>query len=304
MLLVSNYHYIRENFSADYPSIFGVTPLGFKNQLKEIINLGDIVSINELINNYEEIISSKNNFYLITFDDGLKEQYKFALPILDELNIPAVFFANSINLSEKKVCNVHKIHILRSSIAPNKLLSILLDNKLNITNEEVKIAKSIYKYDEENSAFLKYFLNYKMEPKLKEEKINHIFNSYFKETEVVENLYFSKEEICTLSQLGYLGSHSHSHFALANLNDIQLEFELLKTKQFFEEITNNQILSIAYPYGTKEAVDDRVALIAEKVGYKIGFTTASGINNQLENSLLLKRFDCNDLIGGKNYKGL
>lgn len=302
MLSVSNYHYIRENFIANYPSIFGVTPNGFQNQLKQLSNLGDFISINDLLDNYNDIVFSKDNFYLITFDDGLKEQFKYALPILDSLNIPAVFFANSINLFENKVSNVHKIHILRSNLSSETLLNDLLDNKLSIEESDKVKAKSIYKYDEEKSAILKFFLNYKMESNLREAKINNLFNLHFNEKEINEQLYFDNEEICTLAKLGYLGSHSHSHFALANLNDAQLEFELLKTKQYFEEITQKEIYSIAYPYGTKEAVDDRVANMARKVGYKIGFTTSSGINSDIEDLLLLKRFDCNDLIGGKNYK--
>lgn len=302
MLAVSNYHYIREDYTANYPSIFGVTPDGFQNQLKALSNIGDFISINDLLNNYDDIITSKDNFYLVTFDDGLKEQFKFALPILDALNIPAVFFANSINLLEGKVSNVHKIHMLRANVSPETLLNKLLDNTLNIEEADAIKAKTIYKYDEEKSAVLKFFLNYKMEPSLREEKIDRLFNFHFNEKEINEQLYFNCDEICTLAKLGYLGSHSHSHLALANLNDIELEFELLKTKQYFEEITKKEIYSIAYPYGTKEAVDERVANTARKMGYKIGFTTSTGINSDVEDSLLLKRFDCNDLIGGKNYK--
>lgn len=302
MLTVSNYHYIREDYTANYPSIFGVTPKGFQNQLQALSTIGDFVSVADLQNNYNDIILSKDNFNLVTFDDGLKEQYKFALPILDALNIPAVFFANSINLLEGKVSNVHKIHMLRADVSPETLLNKLLDDTLNIEEADAIKAKSIYKYDEEKSAVLKFFLNYKMEPNLREEKIDLLFQSYFNEKEVNEQLYFNEKEICSLANLGYLGSHSHSHFALANLEDAQLEFELLKTKEYFEKITNCKILTIAYPYGTKEAVNDKVAKMAKKVGYEMGFTTTSGINTTCENLLLLNRFDCNDLIGGKNYK--
>lgn len=302
MLSVSNYHYIREDYSANYPSIFGVTPVAFKNQLKQLSNIGDFITIKDLLDNYEDILSSKNSYYLITFDDGLLEQYEFALPVLDSLKIPAVFFANSINLMENKVSNVHKIHLLRANLSPEILLNTLLDNKLNIDISDRTKAKAIYKYDDEKSAILKYYLNYKMNPELREEKIDMLFVNFFDEKEVVEKLYFNKKQICHLAEFGYLGSHTHSHFALKNLDDNLLEFELLKTKEYFEEITKTKIQSIAYPYGTKDAVDDRVAKMAKKVGYEMGFTTTSGTNTNLDNLLLLNRFDCNDLIGGKNFK--
>ena len=53
--------------------------------------------------------------------------------------------------------------------------------------------------------------------------------------------------------------------------------------------------------GTKEAATEEVGCLAKHVGYKIGFTTKPGLNNGSSNPLLLNRFDCNDLIGGKNY---
>ena len=54
MLTVSNYHYIREDFSAPYSSIFGVTPMGFKHQLKLLKNEGDLITPSEFLANYEE----------------------------------------------------------------------------------------------------------------------------------------------------------------------------------------------------------------------------------------------------------
>ena len=79
-------------------------------------------------------------------------------------------------------------------------------------------------------------------------------------------------------------------------------FELENSKKYFEKITNSRIDMVAYPYGNKEAVTNEVAILAEQVGYKFGFTTVRGTNNYENNPLLLNRFDCNDLIGGKNFK--
>ncbi|HMK06210.1 MAG TPA: hypothetical protein VK476_01690, partial [Flavobacterium sp.] len=97
MLTVSNYHYIREDFSAPYPSIFGVTPQAFERQLLLLREMGTFIHPQDLINNADEILSSEQHFLLVTFDDGLKEQLTLAKPILDKLGIPALFFINSIN---------------------------------------------------------------------------------------------------------------------------------------------------------------------------------------------------------------
>jgi hypothetical protein len=79
-------------------------------------------------------------------------------------------------------------------------------------------------------------------------------------------------------------------------------FELEHSKQYFEKITDSKIEMVAYPYGSPEACTNKVASIAAEVGYKLGFTTTRGCNTIENNLLLLNRFDCNDLPGGKNYK--
>ena len=56
MLTVSNYHYIRENFEAKFPSIFGVTPIFFRQQLLLLKKTGVFIHPNDLINNFNEIL--------------------------------------------------------------------------------------------------------------------------------------------------------------------------------------------------------------------------------------------------------
>jgi Polysaccharide deacetylase len=277
MLTVANYHYIRENFNTKYPSIFGVTPKQFRNQLLLLKDKGDFVHPNELILNHDEILNSKNNFFFITYDDGLKEQYKYALPILDELKIPAAFFANSRNFLDKKLSNVHKIHLLRSIVSPSDFLSQLSkhNNAIQLSQSDIAKAQSIYIYDDKKSASLKYLLNFKINFTIQEYLINAIFVNYFNENDILGELYMSENEIIDLSKKG---------------------------KQFFENLTNSKIEMVAYPYGTPEACTNEVAKMANEVAYKLGFTTTRGINTKENNLLLLNRFDCNDLSGGKKYK--
>tara|TARA_R110001592_G_scaffold57767_5_gene175640 strand:+ start:697 stop:1617 length:921 start_codon:yes stop_codon:yes gene_type:complete len=304
MLTVSNYHYIRESFKAKYQSIFGVTQNNFKNQLLKLNKEGDFISIQDFIKNKDEILTSKNNYILITFDDGLKEQIDNAMPILEDLNIPAVFFANSINHNEKKVSTVHKIHLLRSFVSPIKLLNNLREYYPKIDEfliSEKRKAVSCYRFDDESSAILKYILNFSIPFHIANQLIEKIFSLYFDSNEIVENLYMSKSDLINLASKGYLGSHSHSHFPLGKLNSDEILYELEFSKIFLEKLTTSKIESISYPYGTIEACSDKVLELAKKVGYKCGFSTAKGVNNTKSNKLLLNRFDCNDLIGGKNY---
>lgn len=304
MLIISNYHYIRENYNSKYPSIFGVTPFQFQNQLQLLQSKGDFISANDLLTNSDAILRSKDTFHFITFDDGLKEQFDFALPILDQLNVPAVLFANSRNFQEKKVSTVHKTHLLRSILSPKEFVSkINHHNDLNtISDADIEKAQSIYIYDDKETAALKYLLNFKMDFKIQETIISTIFENYFNEDEVLNELYMSEKQLIQLSKMSFLGSHTHNHFPIGLLEEHEMRFELQNSKQYLETLTQSKIELVAYPYGSPEACSDEVARIAKEVGYKYGFTTTRGANTHTNNHLLLNRFDCNDLPGGKNYK--
>ncbi len=95
MLIVSNYHYIREDFTAKHPSIFGLTPKQFRLQMEELSKAGSFISQKDLLKFRNKKFDK--NYILITFDDGLKEQYELAKPILDAMGIPFIFFINTAN---------------------------------------------------------------------------------------------------------------------------------------------------------------------------------------------------------------
>ncbi|MGM1056420.1 MAG: polysaccharide deacetylase family protein [Bacteroidota bacterium] len=301
MLIVSNYHYIRPSFESKFPSIFGVTPKKFELQLLKLRNYGDLISPKDLLTSLPEILQRKELFFLVTFDDGLKEQINYALPILENLEIPAIFFPNSINYIENKVSTVHKIHLLRSLLSSQEFIEKLSIDDLNLSIMEKKRSKEIYIYDDEDSAILKFILNFKLNYYEQERKISPIFNSYFNESEKIEELYMTERQIVELANRGYLGSHTHSHYPLGLLEPEHMKSELRSSKSFFENLSGGDIRFLAYPYGSEEACTAGVALEAKKAGYQIGLTTKRGVNNIADDPLLLKRYDCNDLPGGINY---
>jgi len=302
MLTVSNYHYIRETFDHPYPSIFGVTPSQFENQIRLLKQLGSFVKISDFLDHTEEILTSKDNYYLITFDDGLKEQYEYAIPIMESENVDGLFFINTINHQEKKVSTVHKIHLLRSVVHPKELMSKILESyPFDFQQEEKTNAYKTYRFDTKESAEIKYFLNFLMSYKEKEQLIQELFGLYFNEKAVTEELYMTEHQIKALAQKRYIGNHTHSHKPLGLFDKEIIEYELAHSKQFLEQSTESTISTVSYPYGTAIASSELVQKKAQETGHKIGFTAMKGINKEANNLFALSRFDCNDLIGGKNY---
>jgi peptidoglycan/xylan/chitin deacetylase (PgdA/CDA1 family) len=296
MLIVANYHYIRKDFDAPYPSIFGLTPKQFKAQLKQLSHFGEFISLNDLLQ--YRIKQFDKNYFLITFDDGLKEQYELAKPILEAMGIPYIFFINTSNFSERKVSLVHKIHLLRSQIAPEKLLQGLKANSLNV--KEKKAALLHYNYDTEANAVLKYLLNFKLSLDEQRAFIEPLFTENFNENEMTEDLYFSEAMLQDLHKQGVLASHSHRHVPLGRIKASEVKKEMQNTQTFFHERFGQKAYALSYPYGSRDSCEG-IGDLVQEAEFKLGFTMERAANNSLEeDSLLLARYDCNDLPGGKN----
>ena len=172
MLLTVNYHYFRDPEDSEYPGIHGVSLNRFEKQVYLLSKHFEFIRPSEII---EKISNNKNNkFCLFTFDDGFREQFDIALPILKKYGAHAIFNINGCNLSSKIVSDVHKIHWLRS-ITPEKLfmeqiLDLILTKNIDIPikfkNFRPIEAQNIY--DSLEIRYIKYLFNNVLEKNIEE----------------------------------------------------------------------------------------------------------------------------------------
>ena len=111
--------------------------------------------------------------------------------------------------------------------------------------------------------------------------------------------YISRKELIELSKckLCTIGSHTMTHPMLRYLSEDKIKYELSESKQVLEEIIDKEVEFLAYPYGSVFAVDDRSIELAEKVGYKMAFTTLAAHNTCLDGTrFFLPRKNINEKI--------
>lgn len=87
MILVLAYHSV-----SDYDYLYAVSAEKFRKQLVYLKKKFKIISVEELENILKDKQKIKENLAVITFDDGLEDNYLNAWPILRELKIPATIF--------------------------------------------------------------------------------------------------------------------------------------------------------------------------------------------------------------------
>ncbi len=306
MLIAINYHYIRPSFNDPYPGIHGITPARFKSQMKALSKIGEFVSGAAI----QAAIRGEQNLparaFIVTFDDGLREQYEYTWQILLRLGISGIFFVNTGPIATATVATVHKIHLLRANTAPADFMR-MLHRQAQI--KDIELATQIdhnkavaqYRYDTPDVAELKYLLNFLIIPEQRDQLIEACFQERFpgQEAEISRRLYLDTDQIQKLGSYGAIGSHAHEHLPLGLLPGEKIKEQIHLSLDYLQKWAGYRPYAMSYPYGSKEASSLAVGNVATSLGIDFAFTTERAANIDLNSPLFLARFDNNDLPGGK-----
>lgn len=304
MIIGIGYHYVRPSFELPHPGIFGLTPTEFKAQLELLGRHGEFVGQGELRRALAGKASLPERAWLVSFDDGLREQYEHALPVLDDLGIPAVFFVNTLPLAEQRPVLVHMTHLLRANVAPPALKNTIgeVATELGIPLQEVDSARAVqqYGYDTLEVAELKYLLNFSLPVTDRDRVVEQCFDRLlgWDRAEVSAALYMDREQIRKLAARDLLGSHSHSHRPLGTLEEADIRREILLSLDYLENWTGVRVDSLGYPYGSQSACTPAVGRVAGELGIRLGFTMERAGIDDHSMPLFLPRCAPNDLPGG------
>jgi peptidoglycan/xylan/chitin deacetylase (PgdA/CDA1 family) len=296
-LLAVNYHYYR--LEAPKPGIHPISPSRFAAQISGLATKWTIAKEAQV----EDAIGEGRSgnaaaLCLITFDDGLKEQMR-AVRWLMRQNLSAMCYVPTAPVVERRVLDVHKLHIVRT-LRSDAALAISLSNKFGplFSATDRDIAARQYPYDNDDARQVKYFLNFVVANEARREWLNRLFRELVgSEAEVADALYMDREDIRELARHGMLGTHGHSHAPLATLSASGVRQEIARSLDILEGITGIRVRGIAYPYGGSSAANETVGGIAAELGLVYGLTMRAGVNGtaELANAMLLSRIDTNDV---------
>lgn len=306
MVIAVNFHYIRQNFETKYPSIHGVTPKEFTYQLEILGKLGSFLSQEDLCKRIGNKGIDTQIGIVITFDDGLREQFDFAWDILKQKGIPCIMYINTRPIEEKVVTVTHKIHIIRSLLESGTLLAQLEQKKregiIEFNIPENEIVRNIYHYDSLSDAKLKYILNFELTDSDKNTFCNQCFiDLNLDEKAISESLYMNKSMLNTLATNDCLGTHGHSHLPLGLIDFDEAINDVSTSINKIFDWTQYAVKSISYPFGFKEACSLELSRYCEQHhNIQFGFTMERRANINFNSPLFLARFSNNDVPGGKN----
>lgn len=244
--------------------------------LKECFTIISLAELNQLISTSPK---PDKRYLLVTFDDGYKDNFELAYPILKSLNIPAVFFIATGLIENNELPWWDKVAYLiqRSHI-----------QKIKLPGWEETV-----EFKTNPQIFIRLILN-----QIKRcaapigEQIKELEDFVGMPSPYPDAEFMSWDDVITLSNNGMdIGAHSHSHDILAKLSDDQMLFELSHSKAILEEKLGKPVKAFSYPVGSKNTYNDCVIEALKDNGYEIAFNFHPGVNvNLAKNRYDLCRF--------------
>jgi peptidoglycan/xylan/chitin deacetylase (PgdA/CDA1 family) len=200
----------------------------------------------------------------ITFDDGYRDNAQTAAPMLNAAGIPATFFVTS--------------GFLGAAEAPwwTELESLCLSRELA---EPVQIEVSGTKLwvDARNRAALRrlyWALYWRLRP-LPPAHIHEVMKDLTTtlgppSAPPPEDLFMSSGELERLAaeELFEVGSHTVNHPFLGSQTSESQARELTDSRRMLEELIENPVVSLSYPYGGPDSFNDQTVALARAAGYQ------------------------------------
>lgn len=256
----------------------------FIQQMKFIKKYFNIIKLEDFIEyNKNNKIIPKNSI-IITFDDGYKNNYTIAYPILKKYQFPAQIFILPELINKKdniwaskleRYINLTTIKQIRFNKKEFLLLSST--NKINFLNYLKKIIKNLSRKKREK------IINYISEKTNINDK-----TAFYDENHQLLN--WEEINIMKSNNISF-GSHTMTHEILLNINDKELKYQLSLSYSTLSKQFKTKRISFAYPNGVFR---DELIPLLEKINYSCALTTQYGKCSRKSNLFKLNRIIINN----------
>jgi peptidoglycan/xylan/chitin deacetylase (PgdA/CDA1 family) len=240
------------------PEMLAVTPANFRRQMEFLKEQFPILRFEE------EWSGLKEPAIVVTFDDGYADNLLEALPILEEVGVPATFFVSTGRIGTDKEFWWHQLEgiLLRDGEFPSRFQ--LKDPRFGRIWDTDSFAQRKELYASVNLLMLK------IDPDRQEDWLDQLrkwAGSDYGEGSV--HCSMTEEELRKLaaSPWATIGAHTVTHSALSALSEAQQRQEIFTSKHDLEKIIGREITAFSYPFGRKCEYDQTSVRLCREAGF-------------------------------------
>jgi len=279
-LVVLTYHRIAEPGAGPfYDPVISATPESFRAQIDWLRTHVRILTLDELVAWVETGSPARELVALVTFDDGYRDNFDVAVPILRAGNVPATFFIPTAFLDSPRLpWWDHVAYAIKQTRARRLMLErnrngdappLVID--LDLVPRTEAIMTIIRAFLDESIADDRWFLDQLADRAEVDMDAESLGRALFMTWDQVRQLADSNAGLT-------IGSHGHSHHRLARLDDDSQRYELAESKRILEARLGREVAAMAYPYGWPGTYTAQTKALAAGAGYRLAFASREGTN--------------------------
>ena len=252
---------------------FTLKPNKFEAQIRYLTKRFKILPLADLVKNIENGNGQSGRYAAVTFDDGYKDNFRIAWPILSRYGVPATIFLTTKYIDEGDWIDLNKLYfrlwqtktkeISFSLGEPAEIVSYPLHTKRQRETAVLKIRSTLKS------------LSHKERRELLTEITKSLGNSGSPPSGCLDML--SWEEVREMRHKGItFGAHGVTHAILSKLSSQEVRQEIRESKQRIETMAGQPVDFFAYPNGHWEDFNDAIIEMLKEEGYRGACTTVAG----------------------------
>ncbi len=253
------YHRFSRQAEAEHVSIED-----FRNQMILLRERCEIVPLSELLDRKRAKKPARRLLATVTIDDGYKDLFELAFPLLQELGIRATVFVTTGFVDRKLFLWPDRIRAL---------LNATPDGTYALKGHWEGIQISLGSYAQRESAWRKLASQLVfVSTATRDGAISELAASVNICAEDVDMRPFEAMTWADLREIGRAGfeiaDHSYAHACLPTMSDDEIRSDLATSKSMLMNMTGARVRSFAFPNGTRKDCDARVIEALRDAGYE------------------------------------
>ena len=252
------------------------TPAEFEKQMKYLRDNFQPVSVDDVLEARREGRKLPPDSVLVSFDDGYRDNYEHAMPILRRHGMSGLFFVTTGHLTDRRLFWWEHLSLLvRKSGQSAAHLDYPVPEDLDLSSPAAK-SRAIRRLNRIVKDHFDLDLDRFIAGVAAACRVDW---SYDEARALADRALMTWDHVKEMRRAGMgIGSHTRSHRVLQTLPPAELAAELRESRTTLEAQLGEPVTTIAYPVGKPIATSAAIRQAIAEAGYELGFTTRPGIN--------------------------
>ncbi len=249
-----------------------ITPAFFERVIRRLSRSNvDLISLDEMHRRITTGDFPRRRFVCVTFDDGYRDNYEFAYPVLKKYEVPfTIYVATSF---ADRIGELWWL-ALEAVIAQNEMVGLLLDGRDQwFECRSVKDKRAVFDH------IYAWLRKRPTEAELRQAMRDLTARHKVDMQAFAANLCMPWDELAKLAAdpLVTIGAHTVNHPILSKLDDRAARAEIAGSCDVIAAALGVRPAHLAYPVGDRSAAGPREFKIAAELGFKTAVTTRPGV---------------------------